>query len=149
MTDIRFYHMQKQTLDDVLPLLLEKAYKAGHKAVIKFENTAEVERFDTLLWTYRQSGFLPHGSKKDGQAERQPIWLTDSEENPNNADMLVLAQGQSSQGIEDYALCCEMLDGRSAEQVSAARARWKEYQAAGHTVTYWFQGESGGWEKKA
>jgi DNA polymerase-3 subunit chi len=46
-------------------------------------------------------------------------------------------------------MCCEMLDGRDEKAVTQARQRWKEYQKDGHTVTYWFQSESGKWEKKA
>ena len=41
-----------------------------------------------------------------------------------------------------------MFDGNDEAAVGAARARWRDYDAAGHALTYWQQTESGGWEKK-
>ena len=149
MTEVRFYHLQKQSLDQALPLILEKAYGAGHKSVVKMENNAEVERMVKHLWAYKDSAFLPHGSSKDGNAVAQPIWICDNDENPNNATTLILTQGQTSDIVGEYDLVCEMLNGHSDAQISAARARWKTYQGLGYETTYWFQGENGGWSKKA
>ena len=42
-----------------------------------------------------------------------------------------------------------MLDGRSNEQVTQARQRWKSYKEEGYDITYWMQSDSGGWEQKA
>jgi len=149
MTEIRFYHLTKQTLDQALPLILEKAFSAGHRTLVKMSNKAEIERMNTHLWTYKQNQFLPHGSAKNGHPEKQPIWLTDQDENENNANVLVLTQGKADENIGAYSLVCEMLDGNDQNAVNDARVRWKEYSQAGHDVTYWSQSESGKWEKKA
>ena len=148
MTEIRFYHLQKQHLDQALPQILEKAFAGKNRIVVRMNDPKEVERMNGLLWTYKPNNFLPHGSKKEGKANHQPIWLTDQDENPNNATVLILTQNTTSETIETYDLCCEMLDGNSEEAVKSARARWKIYQDAGHDVTYWFQDEKGKWEKK-
>lgn len=149
MTEIRFYHLQKQNLDQALPQILEKAFGFGHRVLVRMENEKEVERMNAHLWTYKPDVFLPHGSKKDGHAAQQPIWLTDKDENPNEAGTLVLTQGMIAESVEHYDLCCEMLDGHDEKAVSNARERWKSYQDAGHDVTYWFQDDSGKWEKKS
>jgi len=39
-------------------------------------------------------------------------------------------------------------DGRDDQAVVDSRERWKAYKAAGHTLTYWQQTATGGWEKK-
>ena len=60
-------------------------------------------------------------------------------------------------GCGEGALTAKLLDAGAAvvgidaspEQVAAARERWRDYKAAGHPLTYWQQGETGGWEKKA
>lgn len=148
MTEIRFYHLQKQTLDQALPLILDKSFGAGHKTVVHLSDEKEVERINGLLWTYSPHKFLPHGSKKNGHADKQPIWLTHKDENPNEANVLILTQNAQTEYMDSYSLCCEMLDGRNDEAVAEARKHWKEYQAAGHDVTYWFQNEQGGWAKK-
>lgn len=149
MTEIRFYHLQKQTLDQALPMILEKAYSANHKVLVKMDSSSEVERMNKHLWTYHPNKFLPHGSVKEGHAKKQPIWLTDQDENANHATMLVLTQGKTEENLDTYGLVCEMLDGHDQEAIKAARSRWKAYGDAGHDITYWHQSESGKWEKKA
>ena len=148
MTDIRFYHLQRQTLDQALPQILNKALQAGHKIVVKLPDQQEVERVNAHLWIFHPNHFLPHGSAKDGFAEDQPVWLTDKDENPNGADVLVLTDGTESESVTDFKLCCNMLNGHDGEAVKTARTRWKAYQEAGHDMTYWQQSGSGRWEQK-
>lgn len=149
MTEVRFYHLQKQSLDDALPAILQKAHKMGKNIIVRMGNDKEVERMNKHLWAFRPDVFLPHGSKKDGHADKQPIWLTAGVENDNAAKILILTQSALEEHMEKYDLCCEMLDGRDASAVTLARERWKAYQALGFDITYWYQNENGAWEKKS
>jgi DNA polymerase-3 subunit chi len=149
VTEVGFYHLQGSPLERALPKLLEKVLGAGLRAVLMAGSQDRVEAFNALLWVYDQRGFLPHGSRKDGNPEEQPIWVTDTDENPNGAKVLVLTDGATSEQVGSYDRCLDMFDGNDPEAVQAARERWKAYKAAGHTVTYWQQTERGGWEKKA
>jgi DNA polymerase-3 subunit chi len=117
------------------------------RAVVVAGSTERVEQLNSHLWTYDPASFLPHGSAKDGNAAEQPIWLTAQDENPNGADLLILTDGAASDRVAGFALCCELFDGNDSDAVQAARGRWKAYKEAGHAVTYWKQGERGGWEK--
>ncbi len=147
MTEIRFYHLERQSQDQVLPTLLAKALDGGHRIVVKTADDSQTQRLNEYLWTYNPDNFLPHGSKKDGNAELQPIWLSSKDENPNSADVLIVTQGSETAMSSDFSLCCEMLDGHDGDAIKAARARWKDYKEDGHSVTYWQQGERG-WEEK-
>ena len=66
MSRVDFYHLQNQRLEDVLPKLLEKAYATGNKIAVKIGNDERVDFLNALLWTYNDTSFLPHGSRKDG-----------------------------------------------------------------------------------
>ena len=57
MTQIDFYHLQKQTLEAVLPKLLEKAYGTGKKIKVKIGNPERVEFINSILWTYEEESF--------------------------------------------------------------------------------------------
>ncbi len=149
MTEIRFYHLQRKPLERALPELLAKILEQGSRAVVMARSEERVEFLAGQLWTYEDRAFLPHGSARDGRAERQPIWLTQTEENPNGADVLVLTDGATSSMIGDYSIACELFDGNDPEIVAAARTRWTWYKDAGHKLTYWQQTERGGWEKRA
>lgn len=148
MAEIRFYHLNTRTIDQALPEIVQKAFSAGHKILIRAASDADVEHFNTLLWTFRPDSFIPHGSKKDGHAEQQPVWLTAGNDNPNNADVLIAASGVAADSLDGFTLACDIFDGRNEDNVLAARERWKACKAAGHSLTYWQQTEKG-WEQKA
>ena len=147
MTEIGFYHLRASPLDRALPQLLEKAVAGGHRVVVLAGSSERVDHLNTLLWTYNDEAFLPHGSAKDGNPDRQPIWLTVEDENPNQASMLVLVDGAVSARLADYKRVCDMFDGDDETALAAARQRWKEAKEAGHALTYWQQTEKG-WEKR-
>lgn len=150
MTEVRFYHLQTQPLERALPAILGKVLSTDRRAVVRFNDDKQVKYYNETLWTYDPNGFLPHGSKSDGHAEKQLVYLTATAENPNNAEVLVLCHQQTvPENIADFSLCCDFLDGLDGEAVDHARARWKLYKEAGHNVTYWQQTDSGGWEQKA
>lgn len=148
MTDVNFYHLQRSSLEQTLPKLLEKVLQAGKRAVVIARSEERIEVLNTLLWTYDPGSFLPHGSKGDGNASSQPVWLTADDENPNGATVLVLIDGARSDRLAEYERCLEVFNGNDPESVAAARQRWTHYKTAGHAATYWQQGERG-WEKKA
>jgi DNA polymerase-3 subunit chi len=147
-TEVNFYHLTRSSLEDALPRLLEKTLQAGERAVVLLGSPERVDALNTHLWTFDPNGFLPHGSVRDGEAERQPVWLTDRDENPNGAGFLFVADRAKSERVADYKRCFELFDGRDEAAVADSRERWKAYKAAGHGVVYWQQTDSG-WEKKA
>jgi DNA polymerase-3 subunit chi len=151
MSRIDFYHLQKQTLDQVLPKLVEKAYGTEKKVKIKIGNEARVEFINSLLWTYDDESFLPHGSKKDGFAKEQPIWLSAEDDNPNQAEMLFLVDGADfdlSQA-DQFERIFNIFDGNNEESLQQARDFWKEVSALGIEKNYFQQDDSGKWNKKA
>ena len=148
MTEVAFYHLQRSPLDAVLPKLLEKTLAAGHRAVVMAASVERVEALNTLLWTYHQDSWLPHGSARDGSPAEQPIWLTADDENPNGARFLFLTDGATSACLDDYERSFELFDGNDPSAVEAARERWSAYKGAGHGLTYWQQTDGGGWEAK-
>lgn len=148
MTQIGFYHLTRLPLEQALPRLLEKARGAGLKVVVMAGSRERVEHLNGLLWTYSEDSWLPHGSAADGEAALQPIWLTDADENPNGATVLVLCDGVAPAEMGGYARCLDLFDGNDDEAVQAARGRWKAWKAAGHELVYYQQNANGGWEEK-
>ena len=150
MTEIRFYHLTRRPLEAVLPVMLERTVnRDGRRAVVMAASSERVEALNAHLWNYDDRGFLPHGSQLDGFAERQPVWLTEADEIPNEASVLFLTDGATSAKIKTVDLVCELFDGNDPAATEAARGRWKAYKDAGHSLTYWQQTDQGGWERKA
>ena len=124
MSRVDFYHLQNQTLENVLPKLLEKAYETGKKVKIKVGNEERVEFINTFLWTFNDQSFIPHGSRKDGAK----IALD---------------------GLKQYERVFNIFDGNSETAVNAARTFWKELKGDGAEIYYWQQEDNGRWKQKA
>jgi len=147
--EILFYHLERARLIDVLPSLLQKSLGRGWRAVVQTADKKQAEQLNTLLWTWREDSFLPHGAAGDGFAERQPVYLTESEENPNRAAIRFFVGGAQPVNVQGYERIVYMFDGRNEQAVAQARQQWKRLADGEHNVTYWRQNEHGGWEKKA
>lgn len=149
MTEVLFYHLQNVPLEKVLPQLLERSLERGWRAILRAGGPERLEAINSLLWTYSDDSFLPHGTKDDGPAALEPVFLTVDDENPNNAYVLFLVDGAAPGNIGPYERCVLMFDGRDEAALAAAREHWKTLKAEGHDATYWQQDERGKWEKKA
>src|SRR5690348_11564184 len=93
MAEVRFYHLQGQKLEGVLPTLLEKSLERGWRAVVEGTTPERIEALDAHLWTYRDDSFLAHGTWQGGDAELQPILLTVNDSNPGQAAVRFLIEG--------------------------------------------------------
>jgi DNA polymerase-3 subunit chi len=149
MAEVRFYHLTRSPLEAALPKLLEKCIQGGLPAVVMASSSQRVESLDQLLWTYARDSFLPHGSARDGRAERQPIWLTDTDERPNAATVLFLVDGAESARFGEYTRVCDLFNGRDEDAVLAARVRWQRAKADAHELSYWQQDPKRGWVRNA
>ncbi len=150
MSRMDFYHLQTSILDAVLPQLLEKVYANKQRAVVKIGTRERVGYINTLLWTYDEESFLPHGSKADGNAELQPVWLTADDDNPNNANMLFLVDGADydADKLESFVRIFYIFDGNVPEHLNKAREYWKFAKDAGVDCFYWQQNDTGKWQQK-
>lgn len=151
MAEILFYHLTEKTLEQVLPGLVEKSLGRKWNVVVQAGSTERVEALDSLLWTYRDESFIPHGAVRDGFEADQPVWLTTEDDNPNKANIRFLVDGSEVDELTDYERVVYMFDGHDNSSVEHARARWKFHKEnkEGHELTYWQQTPNGGWEKKA
>ena len=150
MTRIDFYHLQRQSLEEVLPKLLLKAYGLGKKIKVRVGDDSKLEYINSLLWTFNDESFLPHGSKKDGFASQQPIWLSIEDSNPNEAEFLFLIYGaiEDFESIEKYERIFNIFDGNSEADVVLARNFWKGCKDREICLNYWQQDEKGIWTQK-
>jgi DNA polymerase-3 subunit chi len=149
MTEILFYHLKGQSLEQVLPPLLQKSLERGWRVVVQASSDERVEALDAHLWTWRDDAFLPHGTSRDSEVAEQPIVLTADTENPNGAAVRFLVDGANlAAGAGNYERIVLLFDGDDPEAVEMARLRWNEAKASGAEVTYWKADENGRWQRQ-
>ncbi len=124
--------------------LLRKAYRAGNRVLVAGA-PEQLNRLDSLLWTFDVGEFIPHGRLRAGQPvpaglAPTPIWLVDLGEqgasaDTLHADVLVNLGPDLAPGYARFARVIEIVGDAPADDVAAGRQRWRQYVAAGHPPT--------------
>jgi len=152
MTETLFYHLERRSLEEVLPGLVEKSLQRGWRAAIKTDSSERSDALDTLLWTYDDQSFLPHAQTGDGDPSGQPVLISVEDGNPNSAQIVFYVGGalpSDWDSLGDLARVVLLFDGKDAGALAMARSAWKDAKAAGHDVTYWKETPSGKFEKQS
>jgi len=149
VTEVLFYHLQGQSIDRVLPTLLEKSLERGWRIVVQAASDERVDALDAHLWTYRDDTFLPHGTDRESEAAAQPVVLTVNDHNPNAAQVRFLIDGAPlPENPSTYQRIVLIFDGEDPAAVLQAREQWSAVKAAGLDLTYWQPDADGRWQRK-
>ncbi len=150
MTEVLFYHLVGQSVERVLPQLLERSLERGWRVAVQASSDERVDALDAHLWTYRDDSFLPHGTAREAEPAAHPVLLVTDGRNANAAQVRFLVDGAPMpEDASSYERIVLMFDGADEDAVADARKRWTEAKAQGFAVTYWQPDESGRWVKKA
>jgi DNA polymerase-3 subunit chi len=144
-TEVGFYHLTRSALEPALGRLLERVLDSGLRAVVRAASAERAEALNRALWQFGRDSFLPHGTRADGSAEDQPVFLTDREDYPNRADVLVLVDGAEADPA-GFRRCLYLFDGKDEQALERARDLWRRWRERGMALTYWQQTERG-WQK--
>ncbi len=152
MAEIFFYHLERSSLEQLLPSLLEKTLKRGWKAIIQLDSQDRAKAISGILWKAREDGFLPHAVKDDpaftDYTDVQPLWLTWENDTPIQAQALFLADGAMREDFSPFERVSLIFNGHDESQLSQARDNWRRLKESDHTLSYWQQSAQGGWQQK-
>ncbi len=149
MAEVLFYLLERQPLEAALPGLLQRSLDRGWRAVVKVGSEERLEALNAHLWSFDDASFLPHGSAADGNSDKQPVFLTTDDDNPNSANVRFLVDGAEVADLSGYDRTVFMFDAGDSDAVARSREAWKAARADGHEATYWRQDENGRWTKQA
>jgi DNA polymerase-3 subunit chi len=150
MTEILFYQLNGQTLEQILPPLIARSLERGWRVAVQASSDERIEALDAHLWTWRDDAFLPHGTWREAEAAEQPILLTVNAENPNAAVVRFLVDGADVPAdASAYQRLVLLFDGDDPEALETARTRWTSAKSKGFEVTYWRTDEHGRWQRQA
>lgn len=124
---VDFYQLSRDPVERVAVMLARKVLETGERLLVVSGDAEQRATISKELWRAGPEQFLAHGEAADGQADRQPILLSETMEAPNGARMVLLADGRwrpEALGF-DRAL---LVFGEGETQ--AARALWRELDGA-------------------
>jgi DNA polymerase III subunit chi len=148
MAEVHFYHLESQPLERVLPTLLKKALERRWRVVVQAGSDERVEWLSNELWTFSDESFLPHGSARDGHAERQPVWITAGADSPNRPQLRIYLDAVPILVDDRLERIIYLFDARDPEALEAARAEWRRAASLGLQPVYWREDERGRWTRK-
>lgn len=153
-TEIWFYHLERTSVEETLPPLLEKCVERGWRAIVRSTSPARLDAVDAGLWTYKPASWLPHG-KSTGDVDEdahQPILLVHPPEAGSDmvleAPALFLLDGATWDNVTGMSRIFVIFDGRDDDAVTRARSDWRTAKEAGFVPAYWQQSEDGKWSRK-
>jgi DNA polymerase-3 subunit chi len=154
LTEILFYCLERRSIEDIIPGLLERTTERGWRAIVRVDSAERMNALDVHLWTYSDQSFLAHGTPQTAHPSRQPIYLTTGDENLNAARVLFLAGGDiplnwNSSRFADFSRVVVLFDGLDPNTLNAAQASWQSALQAGQSAIFWRQNQSGKWEQRA
>jgi DNA polymerase-3 subunit chi len=149
MGEVHFYHLECQPLQRVLPTLLKKALERDWRVVVQAGSDERVEWLSNELWTFSDDSFLPHGTVRDGHADRQPVWITAGPDSPNGARLRIYLDGVPIVVDERLARIIYLFDARDEAALEAARAEWRRTVSLGQQPIYWREDEQGRWSRRS
>lgn len=133
MTRIDFYHYADDKLR-VACRLAAKAYKRDNKVVVFAPDAQLLRRFDEALWTFQQTGFVPHCFAGTAVAAQTPIVLASSGEALPHHDVLLNLADEWPPFFASFERLLEIvtLDEGDKER---ARSRYVFYKKRGYEIT--------------
>lgn len=144
--EINFYQVDETIIKSLAPLLL-KVLEEKKKALIFCVNQSQVQEIDAALWSYGRNKFIPHVTifDRDFIFERQPILITDKEENLNKADYLVFLGDISADFAVSFSRIFHFFEPHNSE---FAKILAKKLQPLAGKFNF-YKKEDGKWVKES
>lgn len=114
--------------------LAEKAYRLDHSVLILTPSTADAERVDELLWTFRDGSFVPHHRITPATGELDSPVTIGCEGDPVAAgDLLINLCDAIPACAESFPRVAELVTS-DEECRQLSRKRFAAYREQGHTL---------------
>ena len=149
MSEVYFYHLTRQRVDQALRPLLGKCLANGWRVLIRGREEAEIRQLDDALWQGPAEEFLPHGLAGAAQEADQPVLLA-LEGHKAQHDRLICVGGSAVTADEVLASkrVCILFQDDNGLHMQTARSQWSSLTEAGIAAKYWSQAQ-GNWELQA
>lgn len=133
-SQINFYEVKEDLFKAIIALLV-KILSENKKTLIFSSNEQQIKDLDNQIWSYGRSKFIPHGTifDNDLKPSRQPILISNLEENTNSADYMIFMNPPATTFIDNFSRSFHFFEqGNFPTEISP---------------TNFFRKEAGKWEK--
>jgi DNA polymerase-3 subunit chi len=132
MTQIDFYTHVEDKLKTACQVSA-KAYGRGLKVTVFCPDRDTAHRFDRLLWTASQTGFVPHCAADDALARETPVIVDCQGDNLLHDEVLINLRPECPSFFGRFQRLVEIV-GRAEDDRAAARERFRFYRDRGYEI---------------
>lgn len=148
-TEINFYQLDDAAMAHFLAIMLGKLYQEQSERMLFFSlDEALLVELDEVVWSFSKTRFIPHATIHDRLPERQPILLTDQEQNLNTATILLTTGGNTDAFLQQFSKVLYIFANKDPQGLETARQAWKHYKELDYALKYFYQTPAGGWQQK-
>ena len=143
---VDFYQLAGSAAEQVIASLAGKLLAQDQRLLIVADDEPFLARLDRMLWDQGPTSFLPHALAGGTDDAQQPILLSTSEDAPNQARNMLIADGIWRDSALNYDRSFYLFDAGTLE---GARLAWKLLAGReGVERRYWAQ-KDGRWAQQA
>jgi DNA polymerase-3 subunit chi len=142
---VDFYQLAGAPAEKVVASIAGKLLAKDERLLVVAEDEPFLARLDRMLWDQGATSFLPHAFAGGADDARQPILLSTSEDAPNQARNMLIADGIWRDAALTYDRSFYLFD---AANVVAARLAWKLLAGREGVERFHWAQEDGKWVNK-
>jgi DNA polymerase-3 subunit chi len=142
---VDFYQLGGVAPDQVIAQLAAKVVEADGRLLVVADDEAWLAKLDRLLWSSDPGSFLPHGLAGGPDDARQPVLLSGSEDAPNQARNMLIADGKWRDSALTYDRAFFLF---GEESLADARLAWKLLAERDGVERRYWANDDGKWVKK-
>jgi DNA polymerase-3 subunit chi len=136
VTRVDFYILENDARDGRFGLacrIAEKAWETGHRVLIHTASREQARRMDSLLWTFRDRSFVPHGLLGEADPALTPVLIGHGTDAGDEHDVLINLGDRIPPFFSGFDRVIEPVD--SDENVrTASRERYRFYRDRGYAL---------------
>jgi len=135
VTRVDFYVLKEGCRGDRFTLavrLAEKAWRHGHRVLITVPDEEQQRHMNRLLWTWKDTSFIPHGLLGQADPKLNPVLIA-LQEAGDEHEVLINLQPQIPDFFSRFERVAECVDHDRALR-QASRERYRFYRERGYPL---------------
>ena len=116
--------------------LVSKAVRKVLRVMVYTPDISTIKEFDSLLWTFSPTDFIPHCHADDRLSDGTPVILSHKEVAKTQHDEVLLNLDAGNPSF--FSRFCRLIEvaGTTPEEMQAARKRYRFYQDRGYEIRH-------------
>jgi DNA polymerase IIIc chi subunit len=132
--EINFYQLENIDYKAIAAILL-KIREEKKRTLIYCKNSEILKQIDDGLWSFSKTKFLPHATKLEKVSPKdQPTFLTDEENNENDAEFLIMLDPTSDEFLKKFEKIFYFFGNSNLEK---ARELYREYKKKSLSLNFY------------